>query len=155
MCTNLSDNRFSCGLTQYCLGEYRLERIVLIRARNTYLHRELSGFSRKILRSLEMIHTVSAFAVLQFARPCSMAAALVHSRVKRNALGLRLPAQWLPGCTQLGSVAVAVGTTQQFYFHILTLSLGNSFHMTAHQSRGPQHILHLLVGAKPFDWSVK
>lgn len=25
ICTNLSDNRFSCGLTQHCLGEHRLE----------------------------------------------------------------------------------------------------------------------------------
>lgn len=59
-----------------------------------------------------MIRTVSAFAVFPFARPCGVAAALVHSRVTRNALGLRLPAQWLPGCPQLGSAAVAVGATQ-------------------------------------------
>lgn len=70
-------------------------------------------------------------------------------------LDSRLPAQWLPCCPQLGWAAVAVGTTQQFYFHILTLSLGNSFHMTAHQSHRPQHILHLLIGAKPLigQWS--
>lgn len=82
ICTHLSDNRFSCGLTQHCLGEHRLEIWILIRA----------GWVRKYLLSLvcmqvfpkdlefpELIWTVNRFAVFQFTRHCGVVAALTCS----------------------------------------------------------------------------
>ena len=67
ICTNLSGNRFSCGLTWPCLGECRQEMRVLIRLGRPQKYLPAQWAQRvfqKDLASLELIWTVSLFAVV-------------------------------------------------------------------------------------------
>lgn len=106
ICTNLSDNRFSCGLTRHCLGERRLEIWVLIRAGWALKYRRAQWAQRVFQKDLafpELIWTVKLFAVFPFTRPCGVAGALMHSPGTRNALELCLP------CAVAAQLSTAAG----------------------------------------------
>lgn len=120
ICTNLSDNRFSCGLTQHCLGERRLEIWVISRA----------GWALKIpvctassVGFPERSFILGSWFELWTRLLCFRLQGLVgwlENEHTTQYQGMHVdclcPKRWLPGCPRwLGSAAVAMGTPQRFF----------------------------------------
>lgn len=158
ICTNLSDNRFSCGLTWHCLGEHSLELWVLIRAGWALECIPGLGVFPKDLKCPELIWTGNPSDILLFTRHCSDVVALMHNPVTRNAFGLCLPMEWFPNylgwlgfCSSSNRESTAVSCTSRLWASAI------HFIWQLTRARGLKTYVTFAGWSKTFSsvWSVK